>query len=132
MLGHYRLKEVGVQAQRRRFDPRHLHDARPQDPVLNGAEFRYLRSHLRLSQNALAKLPGNTAQSAANWEKRGRFPLWADKHMRILWQASQEGQRGGQNVVLRLNDGERLLNQRIIVKETARGWSSRIEDGVAA
>jgi DNA-binding transcriptional regulator YiaG len=99
---------------------------------LNGAEFRYLRLHLRLSQKALAKLLGNTEQSVANWEKRGRVPLWADKHIRILWQAAQEGNETVKRVVARLNDVERLLNQRIVVEETARGWRSRVEDGVAA
>lgn len=94
---------------------------------LNGAEFRYLRLHLRLSQKALARLLGNTEQSVANWEKRGHVPLWADKHMRILWQAAQEGNETVKRVVARLNDVERLLNQRIVVEETARGWRSRTE-----
>ncbi len=99
---------------------------------LNGAEFRYLRLHLRLSQKALAKLLGNTEQSVANWEKRGRVPLWADKHIRILWQAAEEGNETVKHVVARLNDVERLLNQRIVVEETRRGWRSRVENGVAA
>jgi DNA-binding transcriptional regulator YiaG len=99
---------------------------------LNGAEFRYLRLHLRLSQKALAKLLGNTEQSVANWEKRGRVPLWADKHIRILWQAAQEGNETVKRVVARLNDVERLLNQRIVVEETARGWRSRVEEGAPA
>ena len=99
---------------------------------LNGAELRYLRLHLRLSQKALAKLLGNTEQSVANWEKRGRVPLWADKHIRILWQAAEEGNETVKHVVARLNDVERLLNQRIVVEETGRGWRSRVENGVAA
>jgi putative transcriptional regulator len=99
---------------------------------LNGAEFRYLRLHLRLSQKALAKLLGNTEQSVANWEKRGRVPLWADKHIRILWQAAQEGNETVKRVVDRLNDVERLVNQRIVVEETRRGWRSRVCDDVRA
>jgi DNA-binding transcriptional regulator YiaG len=99
---------------------------------LNGAEFRYLRLHLRLSQKALAKLLGNTEQSVANWEKRGRVPLWADKHIRILWQAAEDGNETVKHVVARLNDVERLLHQRIVVEETRRGWRSRVENGVAA
>ena len=99
---------------------------------LSGTEFRYLRLHLRLSQKALAKLLGNTEQSVANWEKRGRIPLWADKHVRILWQAAKEGNETVRQVVDRLNDVERLINQRIVVEETRRGWRSRVEDGVRA
>ncbi len=98
---------------------------------LSGVEFRYLRLHLRLSQRALAKLLGNTEQSVANWEKSGRVPLWADKHLRILWQAAQHGDETVRRVVARLNDVERLVNQRIVVEETRRGWRSRIEPATA-
>lgn len=94
---------------------------------LDGAEFRYLRLHLRLSQKALAKLFGNTEQSVANWEKRGRVPLWADKHIRLLWEAAQDGDETVKRVVDRINEVERLVNQRIVVEETRRGWRSRTE-----
>ena len=36
---------------------------------LSGAEFRYLRLHLRLSQKSLAQCFGNTDQAIALWEK---------------------------------------------------------------
>ncbi len=52
---------------------------------LAGAEFRYLRSHLGLSQMSLGKLLSVSDQSVAGWEKRGRIPLLADKHLRLLW-----------------------------------------------
>jgi len=94
---------------------------------LTGVEFRYLRLHLRLSQKALARLLGNTEQSVANWEKKGRVPLWADKHLRILWQAARDGDETVKRVVARLNEVERLVHQRIVVEETRRGWRSRVE-----
>jgi DNA-binding transcriptional regulator YiaG len=94
---------------------------------LTGVEFRYLRMHLRLSQKALARLLGNTEQSVANWEKRGRVPLWADKHIRLLWEAAEDGDETVKRVVDRINEVERLVNQRIVVKETRRGWRSRTE-----
>ena len=94
---------------------------------LVGSEFRYLRLHLRLSQKSLAKLFGNTEQSVANWEKRGRVPLWADKHIRLLWEAAQNGQETVKRVVDRINEVERLVHQRIILTETRTGWRSRVE-----
>jgi DNA-binding transcriptional regulator YiaG len=94
---------------------------------LTGVEFRYLRLHLRLSQAALARLLGNTEQSVANWEKTGRVPLWADKHIRILWQAAEDGNETVKRVVARLNEVERLAKQRIVVEETSHGWRSRIK-----
>jgi putative transcriptional regulator len=78
------------------------------------------------------KLLGNSEQSVANWKKSGRVPLWADKHIRILWQVAQRGDETVRQVVGRLNEVERLLNQRIVVEETAKGWRSRAEDGVPA
>ena len=94
---------------------------------LDGAEFRYLRLHLRLSQKSLSKLFGNSEQSVANWEKRGRVPLWADKHIRLLWEAAEDGDETVKRVVDRINVVERLVNERIMVEETRRGWRSRTE-----
>lgn len=94
---------------------------------LDGDEFRYLRLHLRLSQKSLSKLFGNTEQSVANWEKRGRVPLWADKHIRLLWEAARDGDETVKRVVDRINEVERLIHQRIVIRETRRGWRSRVE-----
>ena len=94
---------------------------------LTGVEFRCLRPHLRLSQKALARRLGNTEQSVANWEETGRVPLWADKHVRIPWQAAKDGNETVKRVVARLNEVERLVKQRIVVEETSRGWRSRID-----
>lgn len=99
---------------------------------LDGAEFRYLRLNMRLSQKSLARLFGNSEQSVANWEKRGRVPLWADKHIRLLWEAAQDGDETVKRVVDRVNDVERLVHQRIVVKETRRGWRSQVEDATPA
>lgn len=63
---------------------------------------------------------------------RSRSRISRDKHIRILWQAAEEGNETVKHVVARLSDVERLLNQRIIVEDTRRGWRSRVEDGVAA
>ena len=52
---------------------------------LSGAEFRYLCLHLRLSQKSLAQCFDNTEQAVALWEKTGREPLWADKHVRSMF-----------------------------------------------
>lgn len=53
-------------------------------PKLTGAEFRFLRYELDLSQAALADLLGNDEQAVARWEKNGKVPKWADRMIRIL------------------------------------------------
>ena len=95
---------------------------------LSGAEFRYLRLHLRLSQKSLAQCFGNTEQRLRFWGKTGRVPLWADKHVRILWKAQEAGNESVKNVVGRINLIDQLVNQKIVVEETKRGWKGRVED----
>ena len=95
---------------------------------LSGAEFRYLRLHLRLSQKSLAQRFGNTEQAVALWEKTGRVPFWADKRVRILWKAQEAGNETVKNVVDRINLIDQLVNQKIVAEETKRGWKGRVED----
>jgi DNA-binding transcriptional regulator YiaG len=95
---------------------------------LTGAEFRYLRQHLRLSQVSLGKLLGVTEQSVALWEKRGRIPLLADKHLRLLWSEKHNGNEPIVRAMNRLNDVERLVNQKIVARESrSKGWTAKTE-----
>ncbi len=99
---------------------------------LTGAEFRYLRQHLRLSQVSLGRLLGVTEQSVALWEKRSRIPLMADKHLRLLWTERHEGNEPIARAMMRLNDVERLLHQRLVLRSTPRkGWQAKAETAEA-
>ncbi|MEO5771777.1 MAG: hypothetical protein ABIQ29_06880 [Burkholderiaceae bacterium] len=96
---------------------------------LTGAEFRYLRLHLRLSQVSLGKLLGVTEQSVALWEKRSRIPLLADKHLRLLWTEKHDGNEPIVRAMKRLNEVERLVHQKIIATESPRkGWTIEAEE----
>ena len=95
---------------------------------LTGVEFRYLRQHLRLSQVSLGKLLGVTEQSVALWERRGRIPLLADKHLRLLWSEKHNGNETIVRTMNRLNDVERLVQQRIVARESrVKGWTATAE-----
>ncbi len=94
---------------------------------LTGAEFRYLRLHLRLSQKALGQLFGNTEQAVAIWEKKGKIPLLADKHLRLIWAEHDDGNEAIKRVMDRLKIVEQVTQSKIILKETRLGWKSRIE-----
>jgi DNA-binding transcriptional regulator YiaG len=94
-------------------------------PHLSGAEFRFLRHELDLSQVALAKLLGNDAQAIALWEKsRVKVPAWADRLVRALYREHVDG-----NVTLR-----KLVEQvarldadgalKLTAKKTPRGWKA--------
>lgn len=95
---------------------------------LTGSEFRYLRQHLRLSQASLGKLLGVSEQSVALWEKRSRIPVLADKHLRLLWIERHDGNETIARVMQRVNEVERLLHQRLVLKTTPRrGWQAKAE-----
>ncbi len=99
---------------------------------LTGKEFRYLRLHLELSQKSLANFFGNNEQSVAIWEKTGRVPKWADKLLRLTWTEKEEGNTTVKYLVSRMNEVDRLVNQRIVLHDTRAGWKSKVEDEPAA
>jgi DNA-binding transcriptional regulator YiaG len=63
-------------------------------PRLTGAEFRFLRKEMEMSQNALADLFGNNEQAIARWEKGGKIPKWADRLIRICMNDYYENSDG--------------------------------------
>lgn len=95
-------------------------------PRLTGAEFRFLRHELDLSQAALAALLGNDAQSVALWEKgKVRVPAWADRLMRALYR-----EHSGENVKIRKLiesiaelEAEKVKPVRFEARETRKGWT---------
>ncbi len=91
---------------------------------LTGVELRYLRqSVLGMSQPSLGRLMGIDAQSIARWEKTDKVPQWANRMMRLVYEAHADGNTAIRRVVGRINDVDRLVNQRIVLEQTQkRGW----------
>jgi DNA-binding transcriptional regulator YiaG len=59
---------------------------------LTGAEFRYIRSGLFLSQKSLGKLLGCTEQAIAKWEKTGKVPKPLTSWM--IYKQAHDGKEG--------------------------------------
>ncbi len=94
---------------------------------LTGAEFRYIRSAgMLLSQPALGKLIGIDGQSVARWEKTSKVPRWADKLVRLLYVAQAEGNEPIAKAVERIRTVERLVKQKILVKESRGRWRTSL------
>lgn len=94
---------------------------------LTGAEFRYIRSAgMLLSQPALGKLMGIDGQSVARWEKTSKVPRWADKLVRLLYVAQAEGNEPIARAVERIRTVERLVKQKILVKESRGRWRTSL------
>lgn len=98
--------------------------------ALTGVEFRYLRSGgMILSQAGLAKMMGIDAQTVARWEKHGRVPKWADKMLRVLYSDHADGNQTIRSVITRISTVERLIHQKIVVREVRnKGWRSDLVD----
>ena len=85
-----------------------------------------------LSQPALGKMMGIDGQSVARWEKTGRVPKWADKLVRLLYVAHANGNEPIRRAVDRLRTVERLVKQRIVVRESRAGWKPELQDDKTA
>ena len=97
--------------------------------LLTGAEFRYIRSAgMLLSQPALGKLMDIDGQSVARWEKTSKVPRWADKLVRLLYTAQAAGNEPIAKVVERIKIVERLVKQKIVVKESRGQWLPSLQD----
>ncbi|KAF2389727.1 MULTISPECIES: helix-turn-helix domain-containing protein [Pseudomonas] len=60
--------------------------------VLTGAEFRFLRKELGLSQESLAEIVGLTSQAVAIWEKTDKIPMVNDRYLRGLYLEAKTGE----------------------------------------
>ena len=81
-----------------------------------------------MSQPALGKLMGIDGQSVARWEKTSKVPRWADKLVRLLYTAQAEGSEPIAKAVERIKTVERLVRQKIVVKESRGQWHPSLQD----
>ena len=71
-------------------------------PRLTGAELRFLRKELDISQKRLAEILGVEEQTVSLWERRGKMPKMADRFARALYREHAEGNAKIQDIVERL------------------------------
>jgi putative transcriptional regulator len=104
---------------------------------LTGAEFRYIRTALLLSQKSLGQAVGYTEQAVAKWEKTGKVPKAIDLMLRMLFVRKHSGDKNVSALLDMLNSLDRISHAKIIVSESRSKWKSEIEleadeDAVAA
>ena len=91
-------------------------------PALSGAEFRFLRKELDLSQARLARYIGVSEQALSKWERQGRVPRYADRILRALFREYVEGNAHIQELVDRLAEMDRGERARFTFGRTEQGW----------
>lgn len=95
-------------------------------PHLTGAEVRFLRKEMGMSQRGLGGLLGVSDQAVALWERKGRLPKTADRLLRLIYVEHDKGNAPIVSFIERLNDLDRKDQERIIAEEAGEGWQARI------
>jgi DNA-binding transcriptional regulator YiaG len=91
---------------------------------LIGAELRFLRLEMDLSQNQLAQIIGSAEQNVRRWEKpRNRaIPGLADRLVRALYSEYSGGDGSLRRMVDRLAELDQVDRATAHFRETKRGW----------
>jgi len=89
---------------------------------LTGAELRFLRKEMGLSQRALGELLGTSDQAVAKWEKTSRVPKTADRMARLIYLEHMDGNAPIRATIEHINDTDNTVTERIVAEESATGW----------
>ena len=90
---------------------------------LTGAELRFLRQEMEMSQAKLAAMLGNEAQTVALWEKRGSQPKIADRFIRAIYRELNEGNAHIREMIERLADSDvDEADARLTLEQYGGGW----------
>lgn len=95
---------------------------------LNGAEFRFLRMEMELTQNALAGLIGSTEQNVRRWETAKKKDVQgpADRMLRVLYNEYVGGDGSVRRMVDRLAELDMVDRTKVCLRETDQGWRDSI------
>lgn len=95
---------------------------------LTGAEFRYIRNNMLLSQKSLGEMLGYTEQAVAKWEKTGKIPKAIESVVRCMCQSKQNGNRKIISIIDTLILIERIAATKIILSEARHKWKAVIHE----
>jgi putative transcriptional regulator len=93
---------------------------------LSGAEIRFLRRQMEMSQVSLGELIGVTSQSVALWEK-GKAPITSpiDKLLRLIVKGHYSGQATIRRAINALNHRDQEDHTaRLVFQESGKKWKS--------
>lgn len=89
---------------------------------LTGAEFRFLRKELDLSQHRVADLLGTSGQTVALWEKRGKIPKTADRMFCAIYIEAIDGNVKLTELIESVADLDRKVDEKLVFQDTDGGW----------
>lgn len=84
---------------------------------LTGKEFRFLRTQLGLSQEALGALLDFSENAVSLWERKDTVPAACDQWLRMSVLAKLEGNAKLADAIARTQSAHKLVYQKYVVKE---------------
>jgi DNA-binding transcriptional regulator YiaG len=94
--------------------------------TLGGAEIRFVRHELGLSQSSLACNLGVTEQTVRRWEQdRQSLPKTADAVLRLMYSEKFGGNEKVSNILKRMADLEDEIDRRVVLEESDDVWDVR-------
>lgn len=89
---------------------------------LTGAEFRFLRKRLGLSQARFATLIGKTEQVVSLWERKGHVPETDGRLLCAIYLEAEGGNLGLKGYLERIAELDRKEKEKLIFHDTDKGW----------
>ncbi len=93
-----------------------------QKSSMTGAEFRFLRKELALSQVRFGQLVGASEEAVSLWERRGRVPKSACLLMQALYLETIDGNVQVRELIERLADLDRQHRDRMVFEDVGGDW----------
>ena len=96
---------------------------------LNGAELRFLRIEMDMSQRALAGILGTTEQAVRRWEKSRskEIPGSSDRLLRALYKEYAHGKSSVRQIVDRMAALDVIDTKPVVrFRETKKGWQPKV------
>ena len=90
---------------------------------LSGAEFRFLRKEMNMSQISFGNMIELQGQTVAIWEKSGKVPRFADLIVRTLYLENIVNENPKiSEFINHLNEIDKKAKRKVVFRETKSGW----------
>ena len=99
---------------------------------LTGKEFRFLRTQLRLSQEALSTLLDFTENAISLWERKDTAPAACDQWMRLSMLAKLEGNTKLADAMARTKPSHKFNFSKYLLNEVNGKWTLSVVNDQAA
>jgi len=91
-------------------------------PKLTGAELRFLRKEMGMSQSALAHLIGTSEQNISLWERRGHIPKTSDRLIKLLYIEHVGGNPKIREMIERVNALDANAREKLEFEQSSEQW----------